>query len=353
MRRYRRRLAAIVLGCVAALAPASPALAHGGDAAKLTSNYRTRITELTAVDGLDVRVIDIEGTIELTWHGPGALTVTGYEGEPYLRIDNSGVAQNMRSPATYLNQDRYAQVDLPDSVDADATPVWQTVSGERLARWHDHRTHWMSPVPPLEVQANDRTSHVIYERWEIPLDVAGRPAVIAGDLTWSPPPPTVLWLIVVVTVVGIAAGMLWTRRWPVAAAVLAVIAASAMTVDTIGVAARMHDTITNRAWAFAYCVVAAGASAWLVVHAWRRTPSPTLAMMIAGLVLTVMGGLTRLGVFTSSYQFSAVDVGTSRVAVAICLGVGVALLARFIRFLAPLVVRPTSSASRPLEESNA
>ena len=52
----------------------------------------------------------------------------GYEGEPYLRFNDRGVDRNVNSPATYLNQDRYGQVNPPPNATADATPEWEHIS---------------------------------------------------------------------------------------------------------------------------------------------------------------------------------------------------------------------------------
>jgi hypothetical protein len=41
------------------------------------------------------------------------ILVPGYDGEPYLRFTADAVYRNERSPATYLNEDRYGGVELP------------------------------------------------------------------------------------------------------------------------------------------------------------------------------------------------------------------------------------------------
>ena len=89
---------------------------------------------------------------ELTWNGDGEVVVDGYDGEPYLRIDADGVERNVHSPATYLNQNRYARVEMPATADSRAAPEWQQISSGRSVRWHDHRTHWMDVTAPLVVR---------------------------------------------------------------------------------------------------------------------------------------------------------------------------------------------------------
>lgn len=336
---------------VAVLAPAAPVNADGGSDSDVTSDYRTRITDVTDIDGLSARIIDIDGSVELTWSGAGAVVVFGYEGEPYLRIDPTGVARNLRSPATYLNQDRYARVALPDTTDADAPPDWQLVTSAHRYSWHDHRTHWMSTTPPLQVQQADDRSQVIFDRWEIPLTVDDTAAVIAGDLTWSPPPSMPAWLAAAAIIAAAAGVMLWSRVWQLAAALLAAIGTIAITVDTVGFVAEMNGTLAGGAGAYLSSALAAGALIRLGVHARRRTPDPTLAMFAAGVILTVMGGLDRFDVLTAGYYQSALPVTVARATTVLSLGIGIALTTRFLAFLVPLLTRrgdtPTPSAQEP------
>ena len=343
-----RTLVAGLVAILAAIIPAKPASAHGGSEADLTSDYRTRITHVPAIDGLDARAVGLDGIIELTWTGPGTLIVDGYEGEPYLRFDDTGVAINMRSPAAYLNQDRYADVDLPATADPTAAPDWQTVRANNSYQWHDHRTHWMSSAPPPQAQQDPSRSHVIYDRWEIPITIDGDDAVIAGDLTWAPAPPLLPWLGLALLVAIGASLALWSPIWRPAAAGLALIGAAALTADTIGFVAATDDTRANTAWAFVYAVAAISASVWLAIHALHRTPDPTLAMMIAGLVLVFMGGLDRFDVLTSGFYQSALDTTAARATTVVSLGIGLALTFRFMAFLVPLLVhrRPTDARHR-------
>jgi hypothetical protein len=213
----------------------------------------------------------------------------------------------------------------------------------------------MSPVPPPQAQQDPDRSHVIYDRWEIPLTIDGRHAVIAGDLTWAPAPPLLPWLGLALLVTVIAGLALWSPIWRPAAAVLAAIGTIALTIDTAGFVAELDDGIANKAWAFVYAATVALATVRLAIHARRQTPNPTLAMMVAGFVLVFIGGIDRFDVLTSGFYQSALDITTARVTTAVCLGIGVALTARFVRFLLPLLVaRPerqnqADHASPPVE----
>ncbi|MCU1501680.1 MAG: hypothetical protein JWM12_1034, partial [Ilumatobacteraceae bacterium] len=159
--RVRQRFAgaafAVLLAIAPAFAPAGNAVApaHGGSSTAVTSNYRVVVSDLSpAVPGARVSIADVGGTLRLTWTGSGTLVVEGYEHEPYLRISDAGVERNVRSPATYLNQNRYARVAVPAIADSSAAPEWDRISTGRTVEWHDHRTHWMDTVPPAVVEVD-------------------------------------------------------------------------------------------------------------------------------------------------------------------------------------------------------
>lgn len=344
----KRALIATVVTLAALAAPTQTAFAHGGSDVDLTDDYRTRVTEVPAIDGLAARAIGLDGTIELSWHGAGTLIVTGYQGEPYLRFDGSGVSRNLRSPATYLNEDRYAATPVPADADPDAAPQWQPLTSEPRWQWHDHRTHWMSPEPPPAVQADANRTHVVYPRWEVALLVDGEPAVIAGDLTWAPPPPLLGWIALTLLSTLAATTLMWSRWWRPAAAGLAIVGTTALAVDTFGFVLELNDTLSNRLAAFLYTAIAAAATARLAIHAARRTEQPTLAMMLAGLILLIIGGLDRIDVLTSGFYHSALPITLARIATIICLSTGAALLARFTRFLAPLLTTRPALPTTPI-----
>ncbi len=63
--------------------------------------------------------------------GGEEVVILGYDGEPYLRFTADGVFRNTRSPATYLNEDRFANVTVPASADPEAPPEWERVSSSQ------------------------------------------------------------------------------------------------------------------------------------------------------------------------------------------------------------------------------
>ncbi len=207
-----RRLLVVLLGVLATLAVAGPASAHvgGGQAG---SDFDGRVRSVTpALPGITARVLQFGDELEVVNDTATDLEVPGYSGEPYLRIGPDGVWRNARSPATYLNLDRYAAAGLPPTVDVAAEPDWQQVSTEPQYLWHDHRTHWMSQgvLPPV-VAADPTTPHTVIE-WSVPMVHGGEPVVVAGELTWRPPPPAwAIWPVYVLLLAATAAAG-WLAR---------------------------------------------------------------------------------------------------------------------------------------------
>jgi hypothetical protein len=341
---HKRLFAASTLALVAVAVGPRPAGAHSGaDHAGVTSDYRTRIVEVSPT-GLDVELVDIDGTLRLTWTGPGELIVIGYENEQYLRIDSSGTYQNTRSPAVYLNEDRFANVDIPATADVTAAPVWERLSNGSTVEWHDHRDHWMSAGPPPEAGNAPNEPYVVHQRWEVPILVDGVAGFIAGDHVWFPRPSSTPFLLAAITIGVVALTTLWSRWWRGAAIVIAGAGVAAITVDTSGYVGRSTASLSNRASDFIYPALAVWALGWLVIQARRRSPNPTLAMVTAGLIMLLIGGVSRSSVLSRSHVFSTLSPSLSRWCVSVCLAVGGALTIRFLVFLATLLATPAARA---------
>ena len=138
------------------------------------------------------KVVGGDTFLDLTVQPGTEVVVLGYEAEPYLRVDDSGtVWANTRSPAYYLNNDRYARVSVPATASPDAAPSWVQVGGGGRFGWHDHRTHWMSPEPPPGV---DTTVESEIQEWVVPILIDGATASINGRLSWLPSVSPFPWL---------------------------------------------------------------------------------------------------------------------------------------------------------------
>ncbi len=98
-----RGATAVALAALCACPPM--ALAHKGN-----PNYSSEVRSIEpAVDGLAAEILSNDDRIELRNNSDSVVVVEGYRNEPYLRFLPDGTVQeNRRSPATYLNEDRFA-----------------------------------------------------------------------------------------------------------------------------------------------------------------------------------------------------------------------------------------------------
>ncbi len=177
MRRIRGAAAVALLAFATA---ATAAHAHGGGGTDYTSEIRA-VTPAGA--GLTVDVIDRDDQLRLRNESGKTVVVEGYNGEPYARLSPDGTVEvNLNSPALYLNEDRFAKVDLPARADEDAAPEWKVVDRSGRFEWHDHRIHWMGAGRPDVVSDPERLTKVF--DWEVPIRVGDRPGAVTGSLTW-------------------------------------------------------------------------------------------------------------------------------------------------------------------------
>ncbi|HEV3034921.1 MAG TPA: hypothetical protein VGX72_09035 [Solirubrobacteraceae bacterium] len=178
--------------------------------------YRSNITAVTpSVPGLSFQVLEFADRILMTNRTGRTVTIYGYEGEPYARVLADGtVEQNVRSPATYLNTNFYAQVTVPPIASASAPPQWQVIDRTGQFEWHDHRIHWMSPIPPEKVKNTSRRT-LIFD-WRVPIAVGSTKGAIDGQLFWTPEsskaPLAVIVFGVLIALAGLAFVLFVRRR---------------------------------------------------------------------------------------------------------------------------------------------
>ena len=315
----RRAGAAVVIALLIVLA-ATPAGAHttGGPPA---SNYRTELTGLRPPSrGVAVSLAPDHEQLELRVSGPQIVTVLGYQGEPYLRVDTRGVAENERSPAVVANRTRIPTGSPGRSTDA---PRWRRVSRRPIARWHDHRAHWMGGITPSAVRRDPDHENVVFH-WSIPLRIDGRRAQIRGQIRWAPPPPAwPWWAAAAITAVALVTVAARPRFAPAGLAVALIVMVSTETIHLWGgwpyatgsTLGRLGDAIPSIA-AIAACL---GALAWLLrTTPWRCAP----ALILAGLFVFVSGGVADLSSLSHAFVPSRVSADVARALVALALGLG-------------------------------
>jgi hypothetical protein len=170
--------------------------------------YRSYINKVTPnIPGLKVQVLEFADRLQLNNQTGQTVTVYGYSGEPYARVLAGGAVQlNTRSPAYYLNQSFYAAVTVPSSASSSAAPNWSVIDRTSALEWHDHRIHWMSPVPPSSVK--DKSTRTKIFDWRVPIQVGSRKGAIEGVLFWTPEnsktPTGAIVALVVIVLAGLA-----------------------------------------------------------------------------------------------------------------------------------------------------
>ena len=180
-------------------------------------NYRSYVTSVVPhVPGLSLEVLEFADRLILTNHSGRTVTVYGYQEEPYARVLANGVVQlNTRSPAYYLNQNFYGQVAVPPSASPQAPPHWVTVDRTGQLEWHDHRIHWMSPIPPAKVK--DKSKRTLIFQWQVPIQVGAHKGTVDGNLFWVPlgnstAPTAAILALVAIVLIGLLVVLLMRKR---------------------------------------------------------------------------------------------------------------------------------------------
>lgn len=202
-----------LLGALAALALAAPlASAHQGN-----PNMESIVTAVTPrTPGITLQVLNRDDRFELTNRSNQDVLIYGYQDEPYARVKADGtVEQNLNSPAYYLNNDRYANVEVPSTATSAATPRWKVLDRTGSFQWHDHRMHYMGKGTPPGVK--DKGERQKLQDYAIPIRVGSAKGSITGAYWWSPqkdggPPVGAIVALVVLVLAGGAAVVVTRRR---------------------------------------------------------------------------------------------------------------------------------------------
>jgi hypothetical protein len=314
---------------------AAPAWAHGGtpDA----SNFRSRVAGIVRMDG-GVAADEVDAPAGVTWRILGAdallqvhnagredIVIMGYDGEPFLRVGPAGTFENRRSPAAYLNAERFARVDVPADADPAAEPRWRRVSSAPRWQWHDHRIHWMGPAPPPQVLQRPDEAHTVLE-WSVPFRVSDRDLAVTGVLRWIPPGAVWPWLLGAVGAVSLpvlallaaGGGSRWRTR--VTAAVTALVATGCVTV-AVGDVLAVPASVGANIWAVTQAAAPAAVAALLAGSSLRHVPGGDQSdaappLLLATAVLALGCGVVRLAQLQSSQIVNALPSPVVRAIVA-------------------------------------
>jgi hypothetical protein len=340
------------LAVAAVLVSAQPAAAHTVPGVQ-PSNYRTTVDGTTpTVRGLTVRSIDLGNNLEMHNATRTDVEILGYQGEPYLRVGPRGIFENVRSPASYLNQTRNGKTPVPSSADPEASPEWRMVGTGTTVRWHDHRAHWMGSADPPEVTRSPDQRHVI-DHWSFQLRRGTQSITVSGDLLWVPGPSPWGWvlgaLVVALLVVALSRTRVW--RWALATALGVVLVSE--TAHVVGNWNATTASFATKIGASVYSIggiaLAVVALVWLVI----RPPSDAIpAVLFAGLVVAVAGGLADLTTLTRSQLPTDVPATVARLEVALALGLGAGIAASAALRLRPPTPSPGRSHAKVKEPTS-
>jgi len=172
-------------------------------------DYRSNITAIEpSVPGLSVEVLQFADRLLLRNHTGQTITIYGYEGEPYARVLANGTAeQNVLAPATYLNTNFYADVTVPAIASSKKPPKWEVIDRTGQFEWHDHRIHWMSPIPPASVK--NRSKRTLIFDWKVPISVGAARGAISGQLFWTPENSRAPLAVIILGAVLVLGGLLF------------------------------------------------------------------------------------------------------------------------------------------------
>ena len=311
---------------------AAPASAHSVAGVSPT-NFRTTLRSVAPqVPGLDVKVVEAGSRLEVENRTGQELIVLGYKGEPYLRIGPDGVFQNKLSPATYINASRKGGTPPPAAEQAQVGETdWEKISSEPIARWHDHRIHWMGNLNPPEVRNSPDKRHVIKmsqddPQWAVPMRLGAQEVVAKGDLVWQPGPSPLPWFALIAASLALVVVVGQRAAWgPALAAVMAVLlAVDAFHVVGLGLAnagdlgSRLTKSITQSPFQPLAWAVGILAIVWL-----RRGRSDGLSLAaLAGLEIALLGGISDLSALSRSEVPFGFSAELARLAVALSVGLG-------------------------------
>ena len=348
----RRPIPLVLAALALVLVAAPPASAHSVDGTGAT-NFTARLRSVDPeVPGLDIRLVEHGGRMEITNTTGEEALVLGYQDEPYLRIGPDGVFENTRSPATYLNRDVSMTADLPpEADDPEAEPVWERVGSGPTVRYHDHRLHWMADDDPEVVQAEPDRRHVVTpEQTVLVLRLGDTTVEATGELLWVPGPSPWPWLgLALVLAVGTAA-LAVTRRWAVALAVATGVLVAVDLGHVAGTAAfpadGFGDAIGRTLGGSVVSMVGWLAGVAAVVLLLRGRAEGLFAAGVAGISIAINGGLSDVADLSRSQLPFGGPEALARGAVAAAIGIGAGLvIAAFLGVQRhPVALRPPAQS---------
>lgn len=325
----RRTLVTVLIGLAMLGITAGPASAHSV-AGQGSSNFQSRIRTIAPqVSGLKVQIIEAGSRMQLTNDTDQTVVVKGYQDEPYLRIGRDGVFENRRSPAVYINSTRNNPPAPPAGADPKLPPRWRRISGGNVARWHDHRAHWMGGGPPPIVTRAPGKFHVVDAGWTVKLLVGSRPVTVTGDLDWVPGPSPLPWALLALVAAAAVVVLAFTRAWRAALVGATAVVVAADIVHTVAVAFVSQSSTTGRLGKLLtttpYSLVAWILGVAGIVFLFRQPLVGLYTASFAAILIGGLGGLGDISDLSHSQVASFVSANAVRAAIALSLGLAVGI----------------------------
>ncbi len=297
------------------------------------SNYVSRVLAVTpAAEGFSVKVVEAGNRLEVRWRSGPEIVIDDYDDHPYLRIGPTGAFENRQSNAVYLNADRRGATTIPSGLRPDGPPDWRKRSGTPVVRFHDHRVHWMGTTPPPQVEAAREREHLI-QTWEVPITRGTTTFVVSGDLRWVPGPSPILPLAAAgaLGLLSVGAVAMSARRGHFlrALVIFSAMLGALVAVDSVHLFGIAFGVKGGSGFGRVVSIGWVSLAAWvialltIVALARRRLDALYVGVFAAGIV-TLVGGLSDIGVLSSSSLPFAFPNGVARASIALTLGVGVA-----------------------------
>jgi hypothetical protein len=343
-------VAAVSLVCLTA----SRADAHAAGNTP-ASNYVSRVISVKpATTTFTVKTIEAGARLEVRWKSGPELAIADYDGYPYLRVGPQGVFENQQSNAVYLNATRSGGGRIPDGLNPAGPPEWKKISDGTVARFHDHRAHYMGTEPPPEVRAAKNRPHLV-QRNDVEITQGGTTHVVDVEVRWKPG-PSPFPLLAVASIVAVASLALVVvnakaGRARSAIGVFSALLVVLVVVDAVhlfGIAFGVRggsglSRVLSIGWASLAAWAVVGVSIALLL---RQKFDALYACVFAAGVITLVGGLSDISVLSSSSVPFAFANGVARMSISLTLALGIAaIVAGVLLTGSPIGQRNTDASS--------
>jgi hypothetical protein len=318
----------LIAAVLAALVVPGAAQAHHTAVPVVALDYRNHVVAASVPAGVRASAEDAGRKLRLSAEPGHEVVVVGYEGEPFLRFNRSGVwaaVSSQTARGLRLVRGTYSN-----------GAAWTRVTAGHSLAWADARS-W-APSSAL------RGRHLV--RWSVPIVVDGRRTAIRGELIRAAAPTLWPWVVLAVLPLVAAAVALRRRRWLWAVATgLAALAGLATLADLGGFATGGLSVSADR-----WLLLAVEVALTVVALGLLARPRVRLIAMAALAAFAVLQALSELAVFRHGVVVSGLPATAVRAAAALALGAGIGAAALVFLVPTPQSRKAISNVQIPRKE---